>query len=226
MERSTAGGVNLSQLTPQLHPNDEMGTLDGEHGIIIGQTRFGKTYLAKRIARFYPHVLIHDPKQRFTLYGDPELERRIYTVDELYDVDPERERVIIYSPPTAEAEDPGAQEEFCARAFEREHCTVVIDEIVRLGNTTRYPKSLRYLYTGGAEKGICVLGLTQEPVNVPSFVLTQTACVYCFYLSNDSHRDKVAGFMPIDTEQIAALQKYQFYFWRNDMRDATGPHWL
>jgi hypothetical protein len=201
-----------------------MGTIDGEHGIVTGQTRFGKSFLSKGIVRFFPDVIIHDPKNRYTIGREDEL--RFRHVDELYGLEPEESPFVIYAPAKDEVDDPRAREEFCAYVFARRPSLVVFDEIVRIGDTHDYPPSLRYLYTAGAEEGICVLGLTQEPIRVPSFVYTQSAHHYCFYIGNRSHRDKVAGFMPIDEKEIAKLQKKEFFYWRNDMRKPIGPVFL
>lgn len=203
-----------------------MGSVDGEHGLITGQTRFGKTHLAKRIMRFFPYALVHDPKNRFVAW--PEGELRVNHVEELEGVDANRTPWVIYAPTEdSEKEDPRAREAFCRYAFRRWRGLVLFDELNRIAESpTVYPPSFRYLYTSGAESGICVLGLTQEPIRLPSFVLTQAAQHYCFYIGNSAHRDKIGGFMPIDEDEIAALLRYEFLYWRNDMRAATGPWWL
>lgn len=216
------GRITLSKIVPQLRRNEETGTIDGEHGVITGQTRFGKTYLSKRIARFFPFVVVHDPKNRYTL--DPD-EIRIREIADIYKVDP-KAPIVIYAPCLDERDNIAATDEFCRYAFMRGGVLVIFDEIVRVGTIHKYPRHLRFLYTGGAEESICVLGLTQEPINVPSFVYTQSAHHYQFYTSNRSHRGKLAGFMPIDDDEIQELQKTEFYYWRNDMREPIGPIWL
>lgn len=218
--------MKLSELVPHLHRNHEMGTLDGEHGLVVGQTRFGKTFFVKRVVRFFPYVMVHDPKNRFTTGW--EYEHRVHSVEDLYGIDPYEHPWIIYAPLGDERESMAAREAFCKYCLDRGNCLVVFDELNRMAESpTVYPPSMRYLYTGGAESAICVMGLTQEPIRVPSFTLTQAAHIYLFYFGNSSHRDKIAGFLPLaNDEQIEELEKYEFLYWRNDMREVTGPWWL
>lgn len=218
--------MKLSQIIPKLRRNSEMGTVDGEHGILTGQTRFGKTYLAKRIMRFFPYAIVHDPKDRFTTGWAGE--HRIHHVEELASLNLQEHPWVIYAPARDEREDPRAREAYCAEILKRGRCLALFDELNRIAESpTVYPPSFRYLYTSGAEDAICVLGLTQEPIRLPSFTLTQAAHHYIFYIGNSSHRDKIAGFMPLDDEEaIKDLERYEFLYWRNDMRDVTGPWWL
>lgn len=217
--------MKLSRMVPKLRRNPETNTLDGEHALLTGQTRFGKTYLAKRILRFFPYVLIHDPKDRF--FTGWEYEHRVHSVDELYGLDPDEHPWVVYAPPRDELHDPRAQEAYCRYVFERGNCCAVFDELVRIATINQYPPHLKYLYTNGAEESICVIGLSQEPINLPSFALTQAAHRYTFYIGNSSHRDKLAGFMPLEnSDRIAALQKKQFLYWSYDQRNVTGPWWI
>lgn len=217
------GEPALSQIIPRRTKNKETGSIEGEHAIATGQTRYGKTYLSKRIAAHFRHVIVFDPKRRYFLDRE---HRRIANVEQLYDTHPDRDPWIVYAPPVAEANDPRAHEELCAFVFKRGGCLFVIDEIVRMSTASKYPPHLRYLYTGGAEEGICVLGLTQEPIRVPSFCYTQAAHHYLFRTANKSHREKLEGFVPIDPEQIEQLHKKEFYYWRDDFRDPIGPLYL
>lgn len=216
--------MNLSQIVPRFRRNAELGSVDGEHGVIIGQTRFGKTYLAKHIAAFFPHVIVHAPKN-FHLHDD---EVTVERASQLYNIDPEVDKVVIYRPREKFMFDDDEREEFCRYIFRRGHCLAIFDEIVSMARGNDYPPSFRFLYTQGAEDAphsgpVCVLGLTQEPVWVPSFVFTQSAHHYAFYISNDDHRKKIKGTMPVTEEEIADLQKEQFYYWEHGMREATGP---
>jgi hypothetical protein len=212
-------------MVPKLELNREMGTWDGEHALVVGQTRFGKTFFSKRVCRFFPYVMIHDPKNRYTTGWEHEY--RVHTIEQLYEVDPYEHPWVIYAPLEAEREDMGAREEFCKYCLDRGNCFVLFDELNRMSESpTVYPPSMRYLYTGGAEAGICVMGLTQEPIRLPSFVLTQSARIYAFFISNSSHREKLEGFMPLEDEQVEKLQKYEFLYWRNDMQKISGPWWL
>jgi hypothetical protein len=220
--RNAAATVKLSAIVPHVRRNAETGTYDGEHAIVTGQTRMGKTFLTKRIARFYPYVIIHDPKGRIVV---SDYQVRVKSVDEMLDVeedDPDTQ-FILYTPPKKLLFDDAEREKFCAHIFDRGNTTAIFDEIVSVGNANDFPPSMQYLYAQGAESGICLVGLTQEPIRVPSFVYTQAAHHICFFTANRSHRDKICGMMPIEPDDIAALQKTEFWYWRNDMRGPVGP---
>lgn len=211
-------------MVPRFRRNVELGTVDGEHGVITGQTRFGKTFLVKRIARFHPYLVVHAPKH-FSIHDG---ETVISHADQLYDLPPEQYPIIIYRPRRSDMFDDAERETFCDAIFRRGRTTVIFDEIVSIAPANDFPPSFRYIYTQGAEDAhesgpICAIGLTQEPVRVPSFVFTQSAHHYAFYIANDDHRKKIKGFMPIEEEQLAALQKKEFYYWEHGMREAIGP---
>lgn len=210
----------LADMMPQRRRNEETGGVDTEHAFIGGMTRFGKTYLAKRILQAKRFVIVHDPKNKFHLGRG---EKRISSHRELYGLPPDKYPIIVYAPDRAELRDPDAAQEYCDTIYRRGNCTAVFDELSAVCSATQIPPALQDLYARGAEMGISVIGLSQEPVRIHSLTMSQAHHFYVFYMAGAAHRDKVAGFMPINPETIEELKRYYFYYWRNDLPAIIGP---
>lgn len=216
--------VDLRRISATTRRNAETGGVDGEHTFIAGMNRWGKTYLAKAITRDKRYVLVHDPKGTYVNAERPFT--RVAHVHELYGLDARKHPFVVYSPPRGEDRDPGEHEKLCDFVYQRGNCWFHIDEATNICTPTRAPDSLIDVAARGAERGICLVTLSQQPVGVYPLLMSQSHHLYTFYLANQAHRDKVAGFMPVDTDAIAALQRYQFLYWRNDLRGALGPYKL
>lgn len=217
--------MNVNDIAPQRRRNTETGGVDAENAFIAGITRSGKTYLAKQLAMRDRWGLVHDAKGSFTFPGGVAY-RRVTSINDLYDLDPKDAPRIVYSPNRFELRDEGAQDAFFEFAYHRHaHETLVIDELTKVCSSRRILPHLADCYSRGNEFGLSVVGLSQEPVNVHSVPISQATHLYCFYLAIASHREKMQGVMPIETDEIAALnpRAHNFLYWRVDERDAIGP---
>lgn len=212
--------LSLRAIAPAHRQNLETGGIDGEHAFIGGGTGFGKSYLEKQLLLEAPFAIVHDPKGTFTIRRAI---KRVQHVRQLYGLDPKKHPFVVYSPPRGEDRDEGEQEAFCDFIYQRGNCYAAFDELTAICTATWAPESLKDLYARGRERGVCCVGLSQQPVGVYPLCMSQARHLYAFYLANAAHREKLAGFMPLEPELIGELQRYEFYYWREDLPVAAGP---
>lgn len=213
-------------MMPRRRRNPETGGTDGEHAVIIGITRYGKTFLAKEMARYHKDVVVYDPKNMWHVPRENEEGfgvARVSHVDELKELDPLQWPYQIYSPDRIERKDQAAKERLGEYVYERGDTFFIIDELSAIAAPYETPDSIEDCYARGAERNICVVGLTQEPVKVDSKAFSQSQHIYSFYIAIEAHKKKVEGIMPIRREQIETLKPQQFFWWRVDLPRAIGP---
>jgi hypothetical protein len=168
----------------------------------VGPTRCGKTYLARAWLRFYPHVIVIDPKrqwdwkdkdERFKLkssdwktFGE-QLRATADKKDEHYGYP------IVWRPPADELT-PEDLDRVYEVAFHRGHTLVYMDELYFLtdaGTGGSRAKWFRACVTAGASRGVGCWSSFQRPAWVPLIALTETEVRAIFYLRNASDRKRI-----------------------------------
>lgn len=218
-------------VVPPLYRNPETGGVEGYNMLFLGQRGMGKTYLVGGdpgacALDERENVVVHDPKRTFRhkpICEGSEWDR-CETFDAVFRSDKPK---ICYSPSRAELHDRTTRDDFCEWVYRRGNTTFYADEGTQLfDGAYDAPPGIEDGYSTGRESGLEIWVATQQPVELPSLVWTQSQVFYIFYCALTSHRQKIAGFAPVSPDQIAALKKTQFYYYKDDERAALGPYAL
>ena len=161
-----------------------------ERGLLVGQTRTGKSTLANYLIQTKPVLLVIDPK------GDFQLNRKAVTISNPNQLHNTKEPVIHYQP-SPEYSDYSDYDDVFRWVFYRGNTFVYVDELTAVtGRTAQsYPIWLRSLYTQGAGKGIGVLAATQRPANLPLFVFSESFRFWAFFLLLERDNKRMAEYM-------------------------------
>jgi hypothetical protein len=101
----------------------------------------------------------------------------------------------------------------CQEAYERGHVIVVIDEYTQVVPSDRTPGyGLKNIFARGRGKKVGLIGLTQEPVNVPRMLLSQASHLCLFTVT-----------YPYDIKYLRSLCKD--YVPPADQGDTHGFYW-
>lgn len=209
---------------PPKYYNEETGKYEGKHTMLIGQTGFGKTYLGMKALRERNFVVVHDGKRTFRekLRNSPEAEQ--WDFIERFDDRPKQSKNrICYSPTAIERKDSAIQEEFWNWILLRGNTTVFVDDIVLAMPDNHIPSAMADAYMVGRELGVEIWGCTQQPVFVDNVCFTQSRVFCVFYCALDSHRDKVASFVPVENDEVKALKPKEFFMYEDSWEKALGP---
>lgn len=227
---------------------DLLPTLE-DHTFVSGKTRYGKTFLSTHLLLpFYRTAAGGVERRKFLLSHDAKGTARIagaYRATTFRDVyakaqHPDKYPWITYAPNVHELDDRDLIDAFYKLAYERKNNTVYIPELSHVCKGSwkgGYPFYLDAILKRGAELKIPLIGETQEPTNIAPALISQTNVVFAFAQKQPSHREKMAGVMPLQFEdgrddksgellQPRKLKKKFFYFYRDGDEAATGPHVL
>ncbi len=189
--------------------------------MFVGTTGFGKTYLAAHALEERRYVVVHDAKRTFR--EKEWIDERWTVCETVNDAIKAKTNRICYSPNRFELRDEETQEKFWEWILRRGHTTTLIDEMTLVAKGRYMPMALMDNYATGREHGNEILACTQQPVEVPNLVFTQSRSYYVFYCALGSHRDKIASFVPIDPDAIANLEERQYYLYRDTWKAPIGP---
>lgn len=172
----------------------------------VGPTRCGKTFLARSWLRFYPHVIIIDPKRQWDWKPENEADRERFklkasdwgTFNKLLKeaANPKHEnfkRPIVWRPPVDELE-PEDLDRIYELAYHRGHTLVYMDELYFLTNGSSLGSKtpwFRACVTAGASRGVGCWSSFQRPAWVPLIALTETEVRAIFYLRNAGDRKRI-----------------------------------
>lgn len=101
-------------------------------------------------------------------------------------------------------------EAFLQACWEQENIGLFIDEGLMIGKNGR-SRWMRALLTQGRSKHIPMIVLTQRPVWIDKFVLTESDYLWTFRLNNIDDRNTVQGQMsPVMAERLAPYHSYWY----------------
>lgn len=223
-------------IVPPLFRNPETGHVEGYNVMALGQRGFGKTFIfsgdeAGRALDERDNIVVHDGKRTFK--DKPIVQSAEWEVCETFDAAYKSQaQKICYSPSRHELRDKGARNSLCEWVLLRGNTTFYVDDGTLLCSQYDTPPALEDSWTTGRENGTEIWMNGQQPVELPSLAFTQTGVFFVFYCALQTHRDKIAGFVPIGdstretSARIRALKRHQFYYYSDDMEQALGPYTL
>lgn len=188
--------------------------------MFLGQTGFGKTYLAKHFLNQRKYVVVHDGKRTFREKEGLDDWDKVTKFEQAVKSKADK---IIYSPERKELRDETAQEYFCEWVLLRGNTTLYVDEGTLFADGQEMPDAAFDIFATGRENGLELWVATQQPVQVPNIMFTQAGAFYVFFHSVADHRRKVRSFVPITDGDVEKLQKEQFYAYGQDWRIPQGP---
>lgn len=178
---------------------------------IIGQTRMGKTFLAERLVKRQPRVLVIDSKHMvkwkgFHLTSSPHaalLESRV-----------------IYRPESGRPPN-----DFWMAAVRSLHDRgggiLLIDEGSYITSASQIPQGLADAIRLGGELGVGVWILAQESTTIHNTTLRQSDVIIMFYNQGQSDREKLAHVVGDMGHTLVHLDKYE---WTIFVRGETYDH--
>jgi hypothetical protein len=179
-------------------PNDSQRlTMYGQTG--TGKTIAGLWHLSHRSYTRRPWVL-------FDFKGDEHIAQIPYA-EEIGLKHPPKQRGIYIVRPVPEA-DEEAVEDFMWQIWRRENMGVFIDEGYMVG---RGNGAFQALLTQGRSKSIPMITLSQRPVWMNRFTISEADFHQVFRLADQSDRDTVQRFIPHDVQ--GRLPEYHSYYY-------------
>lgn len=179
-----------------------------DRAVFVGQTGSGKTTLAEHLLATRRFVVALDPKGLLKWKGY----QRFTSLDRLFKLKATEVPRIIYAPAYEELTDAETMDLFFRWVYERQHCTVYVDELYAITRGDTYPWNMGACYTRGRERNVEIWGATQRPARIPQIVFSEAEHVYCFKLRMPQDRERVEQMTGISEERIAALAKRQFIY--------------
>ncbi len=180
--------------------------------VIIGQNGQGKTaagvyHLSLRSYDRMPWIIVN--------YKGDEYLDEIPGVREMHPNDPipkEPGLYMVRPEPVPYSLDP-----LLTKLLKRRNVGLYIDEGLNVGE---HSKPLRVLLTQGRSLRLPVIFLTQRPVLLGKFPLTETNFFQVFYLQAVSDRRIIAEYLPVDVNDIATLGEYESYYYDSGIKRA------
>lgn len=205
---------------PTLVNLDEIVPRESDRVFMVGQTGSGKTTLARALLKKREHVVVLDTKRRIAWPGFV-----VFTdFAKLSDIDPERVQKVIFRPSFDDIvnNDGAIVNAFFRWVFERQRCTLYVDELADVASGDNYPRHYGSCLMQGRELQIEVISGTQRPTYIPQIAMSEAEHVYCFKLRMFADRQRVERLTGIPSAQIAALFKREFLYAPQD-GEIVGP---
>jgi hypothetical protein len=174
---------------------------------VCGKTGSGKTYLMERLTRPLPRLVVLDGKGTLGTWGLLPWDRESKAM--LKNEESARVRV------TWDIGDNDVWqfwEDILEEIYAIRNLTVYIDELYAMSDVPgKVQPALRAIYTRGRELGIGAWAATQRPVSVPLVCMSESEHFFCFRLTMDDDRARMAEFM---TQQVREPIKdlHGFYY--------------
>lgn len=169
-----------------------------EHVFIAGKTGSGKSFLAEVYLAGFNHVVKLDTKgEVFERRKKKQpiwrglVEGKDFTVIErLKDIDKVETPKIIYAP-IFEEQTLEHYDSLLKWVYMRENTTLWIDELMSIGDNSKYPPYLKAVMTRGRSKDAVVWALSQRPMEIPTIVLANATHFFIFNLNLPQDRKKM-----------------------------------
>ncbi len=188
----------------------ELAPSTSSRATFVGTTQFGKTTLALAFL-----ALVRRPGARVCAIdtkGDAALNAfataRGYFRSQLPVVPSAAQpRVLLHVPP-----DPDALQPLFHRLVADGDVLVYIDELTHVTKPSGNQAGLRSLYATGAGRGVGVWACSQQPVFIPSIILSSSDRLFVFRLKRRADRDTVAGYIGEAAERTASFEPGRFLY--------------
>ena len=192
-----------------------------EHVMVVGLTGCGKSVLCEHYLAGYKYVVKLDTKDEYAERHRKNLdvwrglvENTDYiATDDFNDLDNIDTPKIIYRPPFDVQEDINFMNDFFHWIFLRENTVLWIDELMMIGNASKYPKELGRIATQGRSKNVALWTCTQRPSGIPNIIPANTTHFFIYNQSLDADRKKMIA----NTGQDIVgqrLPKYHFWYYK------------
>lgn len=201
-----------------------------ERGLLVGQTRSGKTTLGRVLIKEKQNLVVIDPKRDFVPLQDHVV---VYEASELPRAGRHADgRAIVYRPSIHDLAIEKMDVVF-QWIFERGNTYTYIDEVTTIiKHAQSYPMYLRAIYTQGRSRGCGILSATQRPSGIPGFCFTESDRFWKFFLSNPADQERMADYMGRIVVELDDYQSddegglhsvtHSFFFYRHGQRGSAN----
>lgn len=189
---------------------------DSQHITIAGKNGTGKTteamdLLSHRSIDEMPWLFIDTKKADPVVNAMP-----VTAIHPVIGRPPKLPGLYIVKPTEDDLAPRGTMERLFLSCLEQTHVGIVIDEGQRFGQHNR---GLRLLLTEGRALSVPVIFLTQRPMNVDTYALSECAYLQLFRLQHPHDFDRVAEFLDPERtpwDELAAAGKHHSFWWDTD----------
>lgn len=155
----------------------------GQRVSAFGDSGSGKTYLLREIFKSYEHGIAVDTKHDGELAGCGTLVRG----DAVYDLGPGR---FVWRPGDDFIFNEAEREKFFLWCLKAGWRCVYVDEYGDVVESAQgYPRGLRLDFLRGRSRHLTMMGTSQEPTRVPTFLFGQATHLFVFAVSYPTHQD-------------------------------------
>lgn len=183
---------------------------DGHHSFIVGQNGSGKT--AGAVYQFAWRSYTKMPWLVFNYKEDDYIDA-IPGARELGMREPIPKEPGIYilrPPPVA-----GSIDDVLFRINERRNVGAFIDEGINVGE---HSKALRLVLTQGRSRRTPLIFLTQRPVFIGKFPLTEAKFIQAYFLQAKVDRATISEYMPTSVNALESLQEHHSFYYDAEKR--------
>lgn len=91
------------------------------------------------------------------------------------------------------------------------------DELPNHATATKWSDHLQQIYQTGRSFGVGSLALSQRPVNIPNFVLSESQHIFVAYTQLKSDREKLEGATGVNWDILRDVPKYHFGYYSSSL---------